>query len=126
MTAHYFFKETKFMDNGLIPFLMIWELISMTGKKLSELVAPYQKSHFMMDEVKFTIENPAPVIAKLKEEYADGRINELDGLTVESPEFRFNFRASNTEPAAKLNMEAKSEQVLEEERERLLKLIGNK
>ncbi|PIT97435.1 hypothetical protein COT77_01415 [Candidatus Berkelbacteria bacterium CG10_big_fil_rev_8_21_14_0_10_41_12] len=124
MTAHYFFKETKYMDNGLIPLLMIWELISATGKKLSELVAPYQKDHFMMDEVKFTIENPGPIIVKLKKEYSDYQINELDGLTIESPEFRFNFRASNTEPAAKLNMEAKSSEILEQEKSKLLSIIG--
>jgi len=99
-------------------------LISATGKKLSELVAPYQKDHFMMDEVKFTIENPGPIIVKLKKEYSDYQINELDGLTIESPEFRFNFRASNTEPAAKLNMEAKSSEILEQEKSKLLSIIG--
>ena len=125
MTAHYFFKETENMDNGLIPFFMIWELLSKTGKKLSELVAPYQKDHFMMDEVKFEIENPEPVILKLRNEYSDCQINELDGLTVESPEFRFNFRASNTEPVAKLNMEAKSREILEREKEKLIEIINN-
>jgi phosphomannomutase len=125
MTAHYFFKETKNMDNGLIPFFMIWELLSKTGKKLSELVAPYQKDHFMMDEVKFEIENPEPVILRLKNEYSGCQINELDGLTVESPEFRLNFRASNTEPVAKLNMEAKSREILEREKEKLIEIINN-
>jgi phosphomannomutase len=123
MTAHYFFAETFNMDNGLIPFLMIWDLLSVTGKTLSELVAPYKENHAMMDEIKLAVEDPKPIIARLKEEYKNFQINELDGLTVESDEFRFNLRASNTEPVAKLNMEAKSFDILDREKEKLIKLI---
>ena len=123
MTAHYFFKETKYMDNGLIPLLMIWELLSTTGGKLSELVAPYKENHHMIDERKFKIEDPTAIIAKLKEKYADSEINELDGLTVEYPDWRFNFRASNTEPAAKLNLEAKSKELAVEKAEEVGKVI---
>lgn len=123
MTAHYFFKETKYMDNGLIPFLMIWELLSTTGKKLSELVAPYRQNHFMIDELKYKIEEPAEIIAKLKQKYSDAQISELDGLTVEYPDWRFNFRASNTEPAAKFNLEAKSDGLMKEKVEEVSKII---
>jgi len=123
MTAHYFFTETQNMDNGLIPFLMIWELLSTTGKSLSELIAPYKENHAMMDEIKLEVEDPGPIIARLKDEYKEFKINELDGLTVESDQFRFNLRASNTEPVAKLNMEAKSPEILEKEKEKLIKLI---
>lgn len=125
MTAHYFFEETHNMDNGLIPFLMIWELISVTGKKLSELVAPYQENHFMMDEIKLKVEDPGPIIQDLKTEYSRYKINELDGLTIESDEFRFNLRASNTEPVAKLNMEARSEDILNKEKDKLLGIIND-
>ncbi|MEK7142579.1 MAG: phosphomannomutase, partial [Patescibacteria group bacterium] len=61
MTAHYFFRETEYTDNGLIPFLMIWEILSTTGNKLSELVAPYRRNHFILDEKKFPVENPTKI-----------------------------------------------------------------
>jgi len=123
MTAHYYFAETKNMDNGIIPFLMIWELVSTSGKKLSELVAPYKENHYMIDEIKYTIEDPTRIIAELKKRYADGKTNELDGLTVEYPDWRFNLRASNTEPAAKLNLEARDEKILNDKTAEVSKII---
>lgn len=126
MTAHYFFEETHYMDNGIIPFLLVWEAISQTGKKLSALVAPYQKNHFMIDEVKFNVEDPSQAIEKLKEEFSDGKFDYLDGLTIEYPEWRFNLRGSNTEPVAKLNLEAKSEKLMKEKMQLISKIIEDK
>jgi phosphomannomutase len=122
-TAHYFFIETKYMDNGIIPFLMIWELLSKTGKTLSQLVAPYKKDHYMIDEMKFKLKDPSNAIAVLKQRYIDAKQNEMDGLTVEYPDWRFNFRLSNTEPVAKLNLEAKDEKLMERKIEEVKKII---
>lgn len=124
MTAHYFFRENKNSDNGIIPFLLVAQIVSRTGKRLSELVAPYQEGHAMIEEIKLPVEDPSELIAKIKDSYSDCKQDELDGLTVESDLFRFNFRASNTEPAAKLNMEAKSKDILESEKKRLLEIIN--
>lgn len=122
-TAHYFFVETKYMDNGIIPFLMLWELLSKTGKTLSELVAPYKENHYMIDEIKFRVEDPSEATQLLKDKYSDAKQNEMDGLTVEYPDWRFNFRPSNTEPVAKLNLEAKSEKLLGEKTEEVKGII---
>ncbi|OQA52863.1 MAG: Phosphomannomutase/phosphoglucomutase [candidate division WS2 bacterium ADurb.Bin280] len=122
-TAHYFFKETKYMDNGVIPFLMIWQLLSETGKTLSEAVAPYRDGHFMIDEIKFKVEDQSEIIVDLKKKYSDGRQNEMDGLTVQYDDWRFNFRGSNTEPAAKLNLEAKDEKLMQEKVKEVKKII---
>lgn len=124
MTAHYFFKEDKNCDNGIIPFLILLGIVCESGKKLSQLVAPYKEGHVLIEEVKLTIEDPSDLIAKIKDEYKEFKQNELDGLTVESDEFRFNLRASNTEPVAKLNMEAKSQGVIEKEKTKLLSIIN--
>lgn len=123
MTAHYFFEETHYMDNGIIPFLLIWQAVSESGKKLSELVAPYQKDHFMIEEIKFNVEDPAEAINRLKEEFSDGDDSNLDGLTIEYPDWRFNLRGSNTEPVAKLNLEAKSEKLMADMTEQVRKII---
>lgn len=125
MTAHYFFKENQNSDNGIIPFLLMYQIVCETGKKLSEIVAPYREGHVLIEEVKLQVEDPSEMISKIKEAYKDSKQDELDGLTIESDEFRFNLRASNTEPVAKLNMEARSEEIIEREKEKLLKIIGN-
>jgi phosphomannomutase len=124
MTAHYFFEKTKYMDNGVIPFLMIWQIISESGRSLSELVAPYKDGHFMIDEVKFQIEDLSVISRKIKDKYSDGKIDEVDGITIEYPDWRFNFRGSNTEPVAKLNLEAKDRKLMEEKTQEIKDLIG--
>lgn len=122
MTAHYYFSKTHYMDNGIIPFLMIWELLSISGKKLSELVSPYRKGHYLLDEVKLNGEIDK-IIPILQNNYQDCNFDYLDGVTVESKEFRFNIRGSNTEPVIKLNMEATSEEILQSEKEKILNLV---
>lgn len=123
MTAHYFFEKTKYMDNGILPFLMIWQVLSESGKTLSQLVGPYKRGHFMIDEIKFRIDDLEGINQKLKNQYADGKIDEEDGVTIEYPDWRFNFRGSNTEPVAKLNLEAKDEKVMHEKVAKIMKLI---
>ncbi len=123
MTAHYFFKENHYCDNGIIPFLLVWQIISESGQKLSQLLSKYQAGHALSEEIKFQVEDPAEMIKTVKENYREFSQNELDGLTVESPEFRFNLRGSNTEPVVKLNMEAKSQEILKREKEKLLSIV---
>jgi phosphomannomutase len=125
MTAHYFFEYTKYMDNGIIPFLMIWQIVSESKKTLSELVAPYKDGHFMIDEIKFQIEDLSSINQKIKARYSDGKINEVDGITVEYPNWRFNFRGSNTEPVAKLNMEAKDKELIDDKIAEIKKIIDS-
>lgn len=124
MTAHYFFKEDKNCDNGIIPFLIVLGIVCETGKKLSELVAPYKQNHVLIEEVKLAVEDPSEMIKKIKGAYSEYNQSELDGLTIESEEFRFNLRASNTEPVAKLNMEAKTQEIIQREKDKLLNVIG--
>lgn len=123
MTAHYLYKKNHYCDNGIIPFLQIWQLLSETDEKLSELVAKYKKNHFMLDEITFKIDDVEPIFAKIKNEYADFEQSEIDGISIISDQFRFNLRSSNTEPILKLNMEAKSQEILNREREKLINLI---
>lgn len=123
MSAHYFFEKTKYMDNGIIPFLMMWQLISQENKTLSEIVGPYRTNHFMIDEMKFPVEDIETINNKIKEKYSDGKLDEEDGITIEYPNWRFNFRGSNTEPVAKLNLEARDEQLMQEKTSELKEII---
>ena len=123
MTAHYLYKKNHFCDNGIIPFLQIWQFLSETDSKLSELVTKYKENHFMIDEIAFKFEDAEPILAKIKNEYSNFEISEIDGVTVISDQFRFNLRPSNTEPILKLNMEAKSQEILDQEKEKIINLI---
>ena len=122
-TAHYFFQEMKNMDNGIIPFLMVWKLISDSGKTLSQLIAPYKKDHFMMEEIKKEVSDIDEVIEQVKNQYNGYESHNLDGLSIISDQFRFNLRSSNTEPVIKLNMEAKSKEILETEKDKIISLL---
>jgi len=123
MTAHYFFQNNHNSDNGFIPFLMVWEILSESDKELSQLIAPYKKDHYLIEEMKINVQNLSQTILKFKKIYCQYRQSEIDGLTIESKEFRFNIRGSNTEPVVKFNMEAKSLEILEREKKKLLKLL---
>ncbi len=122
-TAHYFFEEMKNMDNGIIPFLMVWKLLSDSGKTLSQLIAPYKKDHFMMEEIKKEVSNIDKVLERVKKQYQGYESHNLDGLSIISDQFRFNLRSSNTEPVIKLNMEARSKEILEAEKSKILALL---
>lgn len=123
MTAHYFFKNNECADNGLIPFLMIWALLSEKNCSLSELVESYRAGHFMIDEMKFKVSDSKSVLDELATVFKEYKQNNLDGLTVETPDFRLNLRGSNTEPVIKLNMEAKSQEVLEKQKAKVLSIL---
>ena len=124
MTAHYFFKDNFYSDNGIIPFLMVLVFLSNKNVKLSSLVQPYREKYFIIDEIKFETTEAESLFQKLKKKYQDGKQSDFDGLTIEYPDWRFNLRASNTEPVVKLNIEASSKKVLDEKKEELIKIIS--
>lgn len=113
-TGHFFYKENYEADSGLIVALTAMQAITNSGKKLSELVDEY-RLYAMIPEKNFeTSKNKIAVFNALKDEFKDGEFDELDGLTVNYPDFWFNLRASNTEPVMRLNAEAEDEQKLKE------------
>lgn len=113
-TGHMFFKENYDADSGLITALVGMQALADSGKKLSELVDSY-RTYVMVPEINLhTSVTKDTVFATLKELFADGEFDELDGLTVNYPDFWFNLRASNTEPVMRLNAEAKSREQLDE------------
>lgn len=123
VSAHYFFKEFYFLDNGLIPFLLILEMYSQSGKKMSEIYQPLFDKYFAIEETNFKVKSVAEVVAAFKERYADGKVSELDGVAVEYPEWRFSVRGSNTEPIIRLNMEARSRAEMEKREAELVEFM---
>ena len=126
MSAHHYFRNNSYSDSGLIPFLLILQLISEENKTLSELVGGMVANYPCSGEINSKIADPADKIIALKEKYSDGKIDELDGLSVEYSDWRFNVRMSNTEPLIRLNVESKgNEKLMHEKTEELLNFIRN-
>ncbi|MDB5179226.1 MAG: Phosphomannomutase [Patescibacteria group bacterium] len=122
-TGHLFFRENFYADSGLIGALVAIVALSESGKKLSELVDEYHR-YATDNEANFEVADAKVVIARLKAAYADGKIDELDGLTVNYPDWWFNLRISNTEPVVRLNIEAENDATLSKKRTEVVKLIS--
>lgn len=116
MSAHHYFKDNAFSDSGMIPFLLIMQLMSDEGKTLSELVGDMISKYPCSGEINSTIDDPAGKLVELKEKYADGKLSEVDGVSVEYDNWRFNVRMSNTEPLLRLNVESKGDEALMNEK----------
>jgi phosphomannomutase len=124
MSAHHYFRENAYSDSGMIPFLLILELISAENKPFSSLVEEMIKEYPCSGEINSTIKDPAGKLKEIEKRYSDGIIEHVDGLSVEYPKWRFNLRMSNTEPIIRLNVESRGNiKLMEEKTDELLKVI---
>jgi phosphomannomutase len=125
VSAHYYFRDFSQADSGVVPFLLMLELLSRKGQKLSEILEPYRERYFLTGEINTPVEDVPLKLQELKERYAaqGGRISHLDGLSVEFDEWHFNVRPSNTEPLLRLNLEALSRELMEAKRDEVLAVI---
>lgn len=124
MSAHHYFRDNFYTDSGLIPFVLVLQLMSDENKPFSALVEEMMKAFPCSGEINSTVENPKDKIAEIKAKYADGKQDELDGISVEYDNWRFNVRMSNTEPLLRLNVESRAdEKLMKEKTEELLTLI---
>ena len=122
MSAHHYFRDFFYCDSGMIPWLLVMELISTTGKSLSELVGAMMLAYPSPGEINRSIEDPAAAIDKVRRHYqADALvIDETDGISMEFADWRFNLRMSNTEPLVRLNLETRADASLLKLREKEL------
>ncbi|MFZ1519843.1 MAG: phosphomannomutase [Ignavibacteriaceae bacterium] len=116
MSAHHYFRDNAYSDSGMIPFLLIMQLMSEEDKTLSELVEEMIANYPCSGEINSTIANPAEKIKEIEKLYTGGNVERTDGLSIEYPEWRFNLRMSNTEPIIRLNVESKGDVLLMEEK----------
>ncbi len=124
MSAHHYFRDNAYSDSGMIPFLLTMQLMSEENKPLSALVDEMIKAYPCSGEINSKIDNPAGKLKEIEEKYSGGRIDRLDGVSVEFDDWRFNLRISNTEPIIRLNVESRHDvNLMKEKTEELLKLI---
>ena len=128
MSAHHYFRDFAYCDSGMIPWLLVVELMCRQKKLLSELVGERMKKFPASGEINRTLNDPAASILAVEEKYASGAldVDYTDGLSVEFAEWRFNLRMSNTEPVVRLNVESRGDYALMEEKtEELLRFLDS-
>jgi len=123
VTGHYYFRDFFYADSGIIPSLLIMELLSKKNVRISDLLKTLEAKYFISGEINSTVSEPKAVLKKLTDKYADGEQHTMDGISVTYPTWHFNVRASNTEPLVRLNLEAKTKEEMEMRRDEVLAII---
>jgi phosphomannomutase len=125
VSAHYYFRDFSQADSGVVPFLLVLELLSRRSEKLSEILAPFRERFFLTGEINTPVEDVPLKLQELKERYAaeGATVSHLDGISIDFDDWHFNVRPSNTEPLLRLNLEAFTRERMEEKRDEVLELI---
>ena len=124
VSGHYYFRDFSYADSGLIPALLVMEMIATRGVPLSQMIAGFRERYHISGEINSTVDDVAAALQRLRDAYADGRQTEIDGLSVEYQDWHFNVRPSNTEPLLRLNLESLvSEEDMERKRDEVLEVI---
>jgi phosphomannomutase len=124
VSAHYYFRDFSQADSGVVPFLLILELISRKGMPLSEILRPFREQYFITGEINTPVADVDGKLRELEERFGrEGSVSHLDGVSVEADDWHFNVRPSNTEPLLRLNLEARSRELMERKRDEVLGAI---
>jgi phosphomannomutase len=127
MSAHHYFRDFAYCDSGMIPWLLVTELMCKQDKSLAQLVDECIVAFPCSGEINNRIENPGEAIARVEQHYAGQAqsVDHTDGLSMDFGQWRFNLRKSNTEPVVRLNVESRADQALmQAKRDELLALLG--
>ena len=124
VSGHYYFRDFYCADSGTIPALLILELLSVEGRRLSELLEPLRSRYFISGEINSEVDDQEGKMEELVRRYSDGDIGRLDGISVDYDDWYFNVRPSNTEPLLRLNLESLDSRAhMEEKRDEVLGVI---
>ena len=126
MSAHHYFRDFAYCDSGMIPWLLVAELLSVKDQTLDQLVSDRMVAYPASGEINSKLSDPVAAIARVRAAYeADALlVDETDGITLEFANWRFNLRSSNTEPVVRLNVESRADVVLMEQKtEEILLLL---
>ena len=129
MSAHHYFRDFAYCDSGMIPWLLVLEVMSKTGKPLSALLGEMAARYPVSGEINREVEDPAALMRKVEDKYAPLALSldRTDGLSLEFPDWRFNLRMSNTEPLLRLNVESRGDSALMEAKTaEILGMLDNK
>jgi phosphomannomutase len=126
VSGHYYFKDFSYADTGLVPALLVMEMVAQGGVPLSELIAGFRERYHISGEINSTVDDAPAAIERIRQRYSNGRQTEIDGLSVDYDDWHFNVRSSNTEPLLRLNLESLvSEADMERRRDEVLEVINS-
>jgi phosphomannomutase len=123
VSGHFYFRDNWYADNGMIPALLVLELLGTTGQRFSELVSPLRGRYHLSGEINSKVADVARALALIEERYRDALVTKMDGVSVDYDHWHFNVRGSNTEPLLRLNLEAYEDSVMKAKRDEVLELI---
>jgi phosphomannomutase len=124
VSGHYYFRGFTQADSGVIPFLLMLERISSEGRKLSEILRPFRERYFITGELNTPVPGVDAKLAEIEERFGpEGRVSHLDGISVDADDWHMNVRPSNTEPLLRLNLEARTPELMERKRDEVLVVI---
>jgi phosphomannomutase len=123
VSGHFYFRDNWYADNGMIPALLMLEMLGRRRARLSELLQPLRERYHISGEVNSRVADVPAALARLRERYRDARQLELDGLSIDYDDWHFNVRPSNTEPLLRLNLEAGTRDDMQRRRDEVLAII---
>lgn len=123
VSGHFYFKNFFYSDSGVLAALTLLQYVSNLPGKFSQRVVELESKYFLSGEINSTVVSCPVVFDALKAKYADGELNELDGVSITYPDWHFTVRASNNEPLIRLTLEASSHQLMEQKRDEVLAII---
>jgi phosphomannomutase len=124
VSGHYYFRDFSQADSGVVPFLLMLELVSKEGRKLSEILADYRGRYFLTGELNTEVADVTGKLQELEQRFgSEGEVSHLDGLSIDAGDWHMNVRPSNTEPLLRLNLEARTPELMERERDEVLAAI---
>ena len=128
MASHHYFRDFYFCDSGMIPWLLVLELLSKTDKTLSQLVGKMTAAYPVSGEINTKVsstEKVKEIMSRVEKIYGvGGQVNHIDGLSIDFDDWRFNLRGSQTEPYIRLNVEARGDKkLMETKRDEILAII---
>ena len=125
VSGHYYFRDYFQADSGVVPMLLMLELVSRKGRRLSEILKRFRDRYFLTGELNTVVDDVALKLQELKEHFGpEGEVSHLDGISVTADDWHMNVRPSNTEPLLRLNLEARTEELMERKRDEVLAVIG--
>jgi phosphomannomutase len=123
VSAHYYFRDFSQADTGVVPFLLMLELVSKRGR-LSEILEPFRARYFITGEINTPVRDVDDKLRELEERFSsEGRVSHLDGVSIDADDWHMNVRPSNTEPLLRLNLEARTRELMEAKRDEVLAVI---
>ncbi|HET7556050.1 MAG TPA: phosphomannomutase/phosphoglucomutase [Gaiellaceae bacterium] len=124
VSGHYYFRQFTQADSGVVPFLLMLGLLSRKGRTLSETLRPFRGRYFITGELNTPVADVDAKLGELEERFgAEGRVGHLDGLSVDADDWHMNVRPSNTEPLLRLNLEARTPELMARKRDEVLGVI---